>query len=94
MGASLITYVEYLKKNWIGWSLTQANYLSLIGTATTDEYGGGYLHRKVEGWNITGIAMGGMAMHWNIPTFYNYSASIECLIFDEALLFVRAIPQD
>lgn len=86
-------FVEYLKKNWIGWSRTEADYLSLIFTATTLPYGGTSLYRKIEGWNVEIIGANMTSDQWGVPAFYNFQARMECLIFgNTSSLYIRDIP--
>ncbi|MPR35334.1 hypothetical protein [Salmonirosea aquatica] len=76
-------YVEYLKKNWIGWSPTEAPRLSFTITATTQPYGGQYLYHKVEAWNVEGIGFTLQESTWGTLIYYNFNANMDCDVFGE-----------
>lgn len=80
MGSYREIYIEYLKKNWIGWSRTEAPYLSFTLTATAP--GGAPLYHKVEAWNVEIIGHNLSETTWGTPNYYNFNARMLCTVFD------------
>lgn len=73
-------YVEYLKKNWIGWSRTEAPYLSITVTAWSAPYGGTqYPPYKVEGSNVEYVEVLTQESSFGELVYHNFVARMYCI---------------
>lgn len=73
-------YVEYLKKNWIGWSRTAAPYLSITVTAWSAPYGGTqYPPYKVEGWNTEYVEVLTQESSFGELVYHRFVAHMYCI---------------
>lgn len=86
-GPGLATYrkirIDYYKKNWIGWSHTEAAYLSFTVTATSSMWGGYLPPQKWEGSNVERIGADIQDFHLGPPPVYNINVRMKCTVFRE-----------
>jgi len=72
-------YIEYLKKNWIGWSRTQAPYLSFTLTGSSAPFGGQQYTYQDGGSNIEVIGVSGQVSGFGAGEVYNFKAHMYCI---------------
>lgn len=61
---------------------SEAPYLSIILTATTQQFGGQLFYRKFEAWNAEIIGANITESVWGTLTYYNFNARMVCTIFE------------